>query len=364
MIAGGGTGGHVFPGIALAEEFLSLFPGGSVCFAGTERGLEARAVPSRGFEIEFVSSGQVRGRGAGALGGIAMMAGGLASSFRVLRRRRPDLVFGVGGYASVPVSLAAAASRVPLFLQEQNAVPGRANRMLGRMARHVYAGFGGAVAYFPRGRATACGNPVRREIVDAAARSLGGPPPPPPFTVLATGGSQGARAINEIVLGMGRAVRDGGREMRFLLQTGEREYSAVEEAVRREGLPVEPFPFTERIGDCFARSHAVLMRAGALSLAEAALFGRPCVLVPYPFAADRHQDKNAEEFCAAGGGIWLRQEDATAERVREALFLWADDPGRRKAAERGVAAFSRPDAARRIIRSALREMGMGAEYGV
>jgi UDP-N-acetylglucosamine--N-acetylmuramyl-(pentapeptide) pyrophosphoryl-undecaprenol N-acetylglucosamine transferase len=351
----------VFPGIALAEAFLSLVPGGSVSFVGTERGLEAKAVPARGFEIDFVPSGQVRGKGAGGLRGMAEMVGGLGASVSVLRRRRPAFVFGVGGYASVPVSLAAAATRIPLFLQEQNAVPGRANRMLGKLARRVYTGFAGAVPYFPSGRASVSGNPVRRELVEAAVVSRSGSPPPAPFTVFAMGGSQGARAINELVQGMGRAVTRGREEMRFLLQTGEREFSIVEKVVKKEGLPIEPFPFTDRIGEVLARCHAVLMRAGALSLAEAALFGKPCVLIPYPFAADRHQEKNAEEFCAGGGGIWIRQKEASVEKVSERLSLWATDPERRKAAEEAAAGFSRPDAAAEIIRSALGEIreGMG-----
>lgn len=350
----------MFPGIALAEAFLSLFPGGSVSFAGTEAGLEARAVPKRGFEIDFVSSGQVRGRGAGAMRGMARMVRGLAASASVLRRRRPDFVFGVGGYASVPVSLAAAAAGTPLFLQEQNAVPGRSNRMLGRVARRVYAGFDGAAAFFPPGRTSAVGNPVRREIVEAAERSRRGPVPPGPFTVFAMGGSQGARAINELVLGMAAAAARGGGEMRFLLQTGEREYPAVAEAVREKALPVEPFPFTDRIGEIFSRCHAVLMRAGALSIAEAALFGRPCVLIPYPFAADRHQERNAEEFCSGGGGIWMRQDEASVAGVRGALARWAGDPVLWKTAGDQAARFSRPDAASVIIREAWREMGRGA----
>ncbi len=350
----------MFPGIALAEAFLSLSPGGSVSFVGTERGLEARAVPARGFPIDIVSSGPVRGKGASGLVGMARMIGGLGASFSVVCRRRPDLVFGVGGYASVPVSLAAVALRVPLFLQEQNAVPGRANRMLGKMARRVYTGFREAVAWFPPGRASASGNPVRREIVEAAAESRKSAPPGP-FTVFAMGGSQGARAINELVLGMGRAVMGAGGGMRFLLQTGEREFSTVEGVVKEEDLPIEPFPFTDRIGEVLARCHAVLMRAGALSLAEAALFGKPCVLIPYPFAADRHQEKNAEEFCAEGGGIWIRQEEASVEKVTERFSLWVTDGERRKAAEEAAARFSRPDAAPEIIRSALGEMrrGMG-----
>jgi UDP-N-acetylglucosamine--N-acetylmuramyl-(pentapeptide) pyrophosphoryl-undecaprenol N-acetylglucosamine transferase len=200
IVAGGGTGGHVFPGIALAEAFLSLVPGGSISFVGTEGGFEALAVPARGYEIDFVPSGQILGKGAKALLGAGKMVSGFAAAVSVLSRRRPDLVFGVGGYASVPVSVAAAVKFVPLFLQEQNAVPGRANRVLGRMAKRIYAGFGGAASWFPAGRTEVTGNPVRREIV--AASKAGMADPCAPFTVFAMGGSQGARAINRLVLAM------------------------------------------------------------------------------------------------------------------------------------------------------------------
>lgn len=359
MIAGGGTGGHVFPGIALAEAFLSAFPGGSVSFVGTESGLEARAVPARGFAIDFVPSGQVRGKGVGALRGIARMTRGLAVAFSVLRRRRPDAVFGVGGYASVPVALAAALSGIPLFLQEQNSVPGRANRLLGRVARRVYAGFAGAVPFFPAGRAVVTGNPVRRDIV-AAARSQGGVRAGDGlFYVFAMGGSQGARSINGLVIAMARISRAEGRPMRFLLQTGGTEFDAVAAAVRTEELPVEAFAFSDRIWEVFPRADAVLMRAGALSVAEAALFAKPCVLVPYPFAADRHQERNADEFCAGGGGVWMRQEEATAEKVLDVFSSWAREPSRLAAASAAAAAFGRPGAAEEIVRSALREAGIG-----
>jgi UDP-N-acetylglucosamine--N-acetylmuramyl-(pentapeptide) pyrophosphoryl-undecaprenol N-acetylglucosamine transferase len=358
IIAGGGTGGHVFPGIAIAEAFLLLAPGGSVSFVGTERGLEASAVPSRGYEIDFVPSGPIQGKGAGGILGMGRMVKGIAASFSVLRRRRPDLVFGVGGYASVPVSVAAVAAGIPLFLQEQNAVPGRANRMLGRMARRVYAGFQGAAAYFPPGRTVFSGNPVRGEVV--AAR--GTVPPGGPgsgFRVFALGGSQGARAINALVLEMARRVKREARAMTFALQTGAGEFEPVEKAIREEGLPVEPFPFTERIGEAFERCDAVLMRAGALSIAEASLFGKPCILIPYPYAADRHQEMNAREFCAGGAGVWMRQEEATEERILSTLAAWAADAGLRAAAAAAAEAFSRPGAAESIIRSALGEIGKG-----
>jgi UDP-N-acetylglucosamine--N-acetylmuramyl-(pentapeptide) pyrophosphoryl-undecaprenol N-acetylglucosamine transferase len=290
------------------------------------------------------------------------MVRGLAAALTVLSRRRPDLVFGVGGYASVPVSVAAVLTSVPLFLQEQNAVPGRANRLLGKMAKRIYSGFGGAASFFPAGRTEVTGNPLRREVV-AASRD-GKANPGPPFTVFAMGGSQGARAINLLVLAMGKQAKEEGRAMRFLLQTGDSEFDSVAEAVRREELPVEPFPFTGHIEEMFLRCHAVLMRAGAISIAEAALFGKPCVLIPYPFAADRHQEKNAEEFCAGGGGVWMRQEESTGDRVLAAFSSWALDPGRLAAVSEAAAGFSRPDAAEAIVRSALRQIGKGGAIRV
>lgn len=357
IVAGGGTGGHVFPGIALADAFLSLCPDGAVSFVGTREGLEARAVPARGFPIDLVPSGQVRGKGIGALPGAFRMALGVPAAVAVLRRRRPDLVFGVGGYASVPVAVSAALLRIPLFLQEQNSVPGRSNRLLARHAVRVFAGFSAAVPFFPPGRVEVTGNPVRREIVAAARERAGSFPPERPLTVLALGGSQGARAINTRVLGMARRAKREGTAIRFLLQTGAREHEGVARSVREETLPVEPFPFTDRIADWFPRSHVVLMRAGALSIAEAALFGRPCVLVPYPFAADDHQAGNAREFCASGAGAWLPEGEATEEALWSALWGLGGDRDARERAASASASFSRPDAAVEAVRAALRLSG-------
>ena len=363
IVAGGGTGGHVFPGIALADAFLSLRPDGAVSFVGTREGLEARAVPGRGFPIDFVPSGQVRGKGFGALRGALRMAIGFPAAVAVLRRRRPDLVFGVGGYASVPIVISAALLRIPLFLQEQNSVPGRTNRFLARHAVRVFAGFAGAVPFFPPGRAEVTGNPVRPEIVAAARERRRSFPPETPLVVLALGGSQGARAINSRVLGMARRAKREGAAIRFLLQTGTREHEAVARSVREEELPVETFPFTDRIGEWFPRCHAVLMRAGALSIAEAALFGRPCVLVPYPSAADDHQTGNAREFCASGAGAWLPEGEATEEALWSTLWNLGGDRFARERAGAAAISFSRPDAAVEAVRAALRLSGIASREG-
>ena len=242
-------------------------------------------------------------------------------------------------------------------------MPGRSNRFLARRAVRVFAGFSGAVPFFPPGRAEVTGNPVRPEIV-AAARACGrAGPPETPFTVLALGGSQGARAINTRVLGMARRAKREGTAIRFLLQTGTREHEAVARSVREEGLPVEPFPFTDRIGDWYPRCHAVLMRAGALSIAEAALFGRPCVLVPYPYAADDHQAGNAREFCASGAGAWLPEGEATEEALWSALWNLGGDRVARERAAAAAVSFSRPFAAVEAVRAALRLSGIVSGEG-
>src|SRR3970282_1816357 len=188
IVAGGGTGGHVFPGIALAEAFLLLRPDGAVSFVGTEEGLEARAVPARGFRIDFVPSGQVRGKGIGALTGVLRMALGFPAAVAVLRRRRPDLVFGVGGYASVPVALAAGVLRLPLFLPGQKSAARGSNRFLARRAFRVFAGFSAAVPFFPADRVEVTGNPVRPEIVSAAREHSGSFPAGTPLAVRGPGG--------------------------------------------------------------------------------------------------------------------------------------------------------------------------------
>lgn len=359
MIAGGGTGGHVFPGIALAEAFLRLSPGGEVSFVGTEGGFEARAVPARGHRIDFVPSGQVRGRGLSALAGLFRMAVGTCRAFSLLGRLRPALVFGVGGYASVPVALAAAVRGVPLFLQEQNSVPGRSNRILSRLARKVYCGFEGALPYFPPGKAVLSGNPVRREV-EAAAAGAEAAGPGGILTVLALGGSQGARAINRLVLDAAARAKEEGLPVRFLLQSGERELAAVEAEVREKGLPVSPFAFSQEVSALFLSAHAVVMRAGALSISEASLFGRPCFLVPYPHAADRHQERNAEELARTGGASWLPEGTASPEALLRFLAEAAADGAAREEAGRRLRAFGRPGAAERIVSDAMVSAGVGA----
>ena len=285
--------------------------------------------------------------------GLLRIVSGIFRAMGVLKRRRPDLVFGVGGYASVPVAAAAVLMRAPLFLQEQNSVPGRANRLLARFAVRVFTGFEGAFTRLPRGRTERVGNPLRAEIVAAARGRSEEWPPDAPFTVLAIGGSRGARAINSRVLEMARAGKKEGKEIRFLLQTGEAEYAEVEEMVQRESLMVEPFAFTDQMGEMFPRCHAVLMRAGALSISEAALFGRPCLLVPFPRAADDHQTGNAREFCATGAGTWMAEADAASETVRKSLWSLAGDRNAREKARAASLSFARPDAAVETIRRAL-----------
>ncbi len=250
IIAGGGTGGHVFPGIALAEAFLALCPDGVVSFVGTTGGLEARVIPARWYPIDFVPSGQVRGKGIGAFAGAFRMAMGFPAAVAVVRRRRPDLVFGVGGYASVPVAFSAALLRIPLFLQEQNSVPGRSNRLLAHGAIRVFAGFSGAVPFFPRGRVAVTGNPVRSELVSAARERAGDWPVDAPLSVLALGGVSGGAGDQPAGSRDGPEGEAGRGRDPFPAADGAREHEEVAQAVRNEQLPVETFPFSDRMGSC------------------------------------------------------------------------------------------------------------------
>lgn len=357
-IAGGGTGGHVFPAIAVADALKAAAPGLDVSFVGTEGGFEATAVPAAGYAFDVVPSGAVVGRGAGAVGGLWKMARGFFRAVSILNAKRPEAVIGVGGYASVPVALAAAFLRIPLYLQEQNSVPGRSNRFLARFADRVFVGFEAAAATFGA-KAVVTGNPVRSRLV-AQASEAHSPAPPPPLVVLALGGSQGARAINRLVVAMAREAKAKGTAVRFILQTGSLDFEDVEREVRAESLPVEPFRFSDDVGALFSSAHVAVMRAGALSVSEAAIFGMPCVLIPYPFAADGHQDKNAAAYEECGAGVRIAESDATAPGVLAALFALGADQVRHKAARTAALRFARPNAAAAVAAAILADCSGGA----
>ena len=327
MIAGGGTGGHLFPGIAIAEAWLRRVPDGEVVFVGTARGLEARIVPERGWPLELVPTRRLKNAGPFERARtLAAMPAAIAKCGAMVRRHEPATVLGVGGYAAGPTVLAAALVGRPCAIAEQNAIPGLTNRILGRVARRVYTAFPEAGAHFAAGKIRPFGNPVRREILEAGNAAA---PAGAGRHVFVVGGSQGARFLNETAppaLGAVARAMDG---VTVHHQCGRGEAGTIRAAYTAAGLPdVRVESFIDDMGTALAAADLVLARAGATTVAELACMGRPAVFVPFPFAADDHQAANAMSFVAAGAARMVRQDELTPERLAEIVIPLLGDVDR------------------------------------
>lgn len=347
IVAGGGTGGHLYPGLAVADEVRRR--GGDVLFVGTERGIEATAVPAAGYPLETLQVSGLKRMGlAGTVRGLGRLPRAFWQSRRILQRFAPDCVLGVGGYASGPLVLMAALAGVPTALQEQNSVPGFTNRTLGRVARRVFLGFPEAARAFPDHKCLHTGNPVRSMFLDRAeaasghATRRGG--------LLVVGGSQGARAVNDLMVAALTDLAARGVRPPVLHQTGKADAERVRAAYVAAGLGdhVEAQPFIDDMASAYAAADLVIGRAGALTLAELAIAGRASILIPLPTAADDHQTRNAQAFAAAGAALVCRQPDATGHGLAQTISELLSDSARLSAMGRASSTLARPDAARQI----------------
>ena len=359
VIAGGGTGGHLFPGIAIARELLAREPGATVSFAGTAKGIESRVVPREGFELDLLRSAGLKGRSlGGALRSVALLPLAFVDAWGILSRRKPDLVIGVGGYSSGPVVMVAALRGLPTMLAEQNAVPGLTNRILSRVVSAAAVTFDSTVSFFGR-RGFVAGNPVRPEFLAAAGADHEERPSDGRESaetrrprVLIFGGSQGAHAINmAMVEAAPRLAADGGVDITH--QTGERDVELVRTAYRNAGLAARVEPFLDAMDREMKRADLIVSRAGSTSIAELTAVGRAAILIPLPTAADDHQTKNAEVLARAGAAELLAQRDLTGAVLADRMLGLARDPVRRAAAAAAARRLARPDAARVIVDRAL-----------
>jgi len=311
LLAGGGTGGHLFPAIALAEQFKSEEPQGEILFVGTERGLEARMLPELGWTLETIEMSGWAGRGFIArVKVLGQLLKSLGQSRNILRKFEPDIVVGVGGYASVPVLLAAKTLGIPYMIHEQNAWPGLANRLLGRWAKRVCLSFDEADRAFHRSATVLTGNPVRAAM--EACRNIDDDR----FCLLVFGGSQGARAINRAVVAALPLLAEWRGRLEIIHQTGEQDYQETLQGYRdNEWQEMEVLPFIKDMAGAYAKSTLIVCRAGATTLAELTACGRPAILVPYPYAAAGHQSANARALAAKGAAMTLEEADLTPERL-------------------------------------------------
>ena len=363
LITGGGTGGHVYPGLAVAEQLRRQAPAAEISFVGTRRGIEATLVPRAGWAFASVPASGFRGLGVAArLRFLLNFALGALASLGLLLRRRPDVVLGTGGYVSAPVIAAARLLGIRCAVQEQNAIPGSVNRLVGRWARRVYLGFAGAARWFPAGRCVATGNPVRAVMAEAAA----GPTRPAPAPdgachVLVFGGSGGAATLNRAVeQAAGRWHRRPGLTM--LIQTGPREHAAVQAAVAASapGAALDVVPYIDDMATELARADLVVCRSGAMTLAELHCLGRPAVLVPFPHATDDHQVRNARDCEQAGAAVVLLDGECDGDRLGAVVDALLADPDRLDGLGRAARALARPQAAADIAADVLALAGHAA----
>jgi UDP-N-acetylglucosamine--N-acetylmuramyl-(pentapeptide) pyrophosphoryl-undecaprenol N-acetylglucosamine transferase len=348
LIAGGGTGGHLYPGMAVAEEVVRR--GGQVLFVGTSRGLEARAVPAAGYPLELLEVSGLKRMGLMAiLRGLFRLPKAFFRSLSILRRFRPDVVLGVGGYASGPMVLAAALWRYPTAIQEQNSVPGMTNRILSRLVRLVLVAFEEARRFFPAAKIEMVGNPVRSKLVATLTAGAGNDEQAP--GILVVGGSQGARAVNDLVMGAVEVLAKNSSMPVIVHQTGSSDLDRCKERYRVLCVldRVEARPFIDDMATEYHRAGLVVARAGALTLAELAIAGRPAILIPLPTAADDHQSKNAARFAQTGAALVLNQGAVTGAQLAQLLGDLLADSGRRQAMAAAMRSLARPKAAAEIV---------------
>ncbi len=345
LLAGGGTGGHLFPAVALAQLLLRQDAAAEVLFVGTKRGLEYRLLPKLGLPLATVDMVGVVGRGwRGRLELGPKLLKSLGQARGILKKFRPDLVIGVGGYASVPVLAAAKLTGIPYVIHEQNAMPGLSNRLLGKGARRVFLSFPESGAGFAEDRILVTGNPLREGLEQVSADL------PEPGKLLIFGGSRGARAINHAVMEMLSLLKEWPERPDILHQTGEEDLADVKAAYRQAGLDDrQVVPFIEDMAAAYDSASLVVCRAGATTLAELAVTGRPAILIPFPFAAADHQTVNARAVEKAGAAEVLVQKDLTAEALAMKIQILFGDRERLRVMAACGRAIGHPGAAEKIL---------------
>jgi len=351
ILAGGGTGGHVIPAIAIAQQLRQDY-GAEVLFVGTARGIENRLVPAAGFELRLIQVGALKNvslvtrlRTALDLPRAIWSARGLLAEFQ------PGVVIGVGGYASGPTMLAAALGGTPTLAFEPNAVPGFANRMVAPMVSAAAVHFEQTARYFSRCQVT--GVPVRQAFFQVAQNRERKTSP----TLLVFGGSQGAHSINQAVVGALPILRTNLPDLRIIHQTGERDYNDARDGYRRAAFEAEVSPFIDDMPAMFARADLVICRSGASTVAEITAAGKAAVFIPFPRAADDHQKVNAQALEKAGAAVLLEESNLTAEGLAEIVISLLKDRSRIERMEAAAKRLSHPNAAREIAEMAAKLAG-------
>lgn len=345
IIAGGGTGGHLFPGIAIAEELSLRDRSNKVLFVGTAMGLEARVLPRRNIPLRTIAVGGIKGkslsRKVGALSGIPRA---VVEALSIIRDFKPHLVIGLGGYVSGPMLAAASLVGTRRVIQEQNVIPGVTNRISARLAHRVFASFEESRRYFAPEKVVVTGNPIRREFT-----VLGETPERKEFRLLVFGGSRGAHRINQAMIEALDLLEDLKPHLRVVHQTGTADTLEVAEAYKRRGFVASVEPFIENMVVPYRESRLVICRAGATTISELTACGRASILIPYPFAANNHQEINARCLVKKGAARMILDRNLSGGTLAGAIRCLFDEPAEIEAMERASVRLGKPDAAKRIV---------------
>ena len=349
LIAGGGTGGHLYPGIAVARELVARVPRAEVTFVGTAAGIESRVIPREGFALDVIRSAGLKGKSVPALArGVALLPFSAADAWQVITRRKPNAVIGVGGYSSGPIVLLAALRGIPTLLMEQNAVPGLTNRLLAPVVDAAAVAFQESVPFFGS-KAVVSGNPVRQEFFQHEEAHGHDLPPPGAARVLVFGGSQGAHAINLAMVEAAPRLAAAAPRLAITHQTGERDLEMVRDGYRRAGVEARVEPFLFAMNREMRAADVVVCRAGATTVAELTASGKPSIVVPLPTATDDHQRKNALALVREGAAAMVEQRELSGDRLAAEVLALAGDRERHLRMGEAAGRLARPDAARVIV---------------
>ena len=356
IISGGGTGGHLFPGLAIAEEFRKRNKMTEVIFVGTEHGIEAKVIPKEGYPIKFLrAEGMIGVSVYKQIKAVAKIALSFLDSYRIIKLVNPDIMVGVGGYASGAIMLIAAFMSIPTMILEQNCVPGFTNKLLGKFVNAVCVTYQESISFFPKEKTFLTGNPVRMRMLDVSRESgyrffsleedL--------FTILIFGGSLGARSINTAVVDSLHNLHDMKDKIQFLHQTGSMDYEDIRNTYRELGFKGIVTPFIYQMGEAYAVSDIVISRAGATTIAELTALGKPAVLVPYPHATGRHQELNARKLSDMGAAKIIIDNELSGESLSLAIRELYENEAMRAEMQKHSRILGRAEASEKVVEIAM-----------
>lgn len=344
VVTGGGTGGHIFAGVAVAQEFITQSKGNEVLFVGSESGLETRLVPKAGLKLETVKLGKLVGQGAFArLTTLFQIPIAIFRCMGILKKFKADMVVGVGGYAAGPCIVAAKLLGIPTGVLEQNSVMGFTNKISASLASHVFLAFEEVPKGAPANKCVVTGNPARSHLKPAPLKST------KPFTIFAFGGSQGAAGINNLMLEAAKTLLPMKENIRIIHQTGEREHDRVVKAYAEIGFPAEVHKFIDDMQAMYNKASLVVCRAGSGTISELGATRNAAVFIPFPFAAGNHQEVNARVIERAGAARVLVQGKSNGSELAGVIRTLMDNPSELEAMRMRMEQFYRPDAARKIV---------------